>query len=47
MLRLWGTELDERSEAEKLSATGKVALAQYRQTGKDLKPLLKKLKKRE
>jgi hypothetical protein len=47
MLKLWGSELEERSESEKMSNTGKVATAQYRQTGKDLKPLVTKLKRFE
>ncbi|XP_014239420.1 pre-mRNA-splicing factor 18 [Cimex lectularius] len=44
MIRLWGEELNKRSEAEKITTKGKMALATYTQTQQYLKPLLNKLK---
>lgn len=44
ILRLWGEELNKRSDAEKMGTRGKMALATYTQTQQYLKPLLSKLK---
>lgn len=44
ILRLWGEELNKRSDAEKLATRGKMALATYTQTQHYLKPLLNKLR---
>lgn len=44
ILRLWGDELNKRSDAEKMATRGKMALATYTQTQQYLKPLLSKLK---
>lgn len=44
LMRLWGEELNNRSEAEKASTRGKMALATYKQTQVYLKPLFNKLK---
>jgi len=46
-LKAWQADLAERPEAERLSATGKFEIGQYRQSRRDMKPLLKKLKKRQ
>lgn len=46
MLQVWEKELAERTEAEKSTTAGKVKTAQFRQTKKDLKPLMKKLRQR-
>ncbi|OEH78607.1 pre-mRNA splicing factor [Cyclospora cayetanensis] len=47
MLSLWEEELKQRSEEEKATADGRHQLALHRQTKKDLKPLLRKLKHKE
>uniref|UniRef100_T1HG51 Pre-mRNA-splicing factor 18 n=1 Tax=Rhodnius prolixus TaxID=13249 RepID=T1HG51_RHOPR len=44
ILRLWGEELNKRSDAEKMATRGKMALATYTQTQLYLKPLLNKLR---
>jgi len=47
ILTEWESELHERSEAQKMSADGRMHTAQHRQTRKDLRPLLRKLKQKE
>lgn len=44
MLKEWEVELQERTDGEKQSADGKMKSAMYRQTRKDIKPLIKKLR---
>jgi len=46
ILKEWERDLHQRSEASKKTSDGKVASATYRQTRKDLKPLIRKLKHR-
>jgi len=43
LLKLWESDLDERTEAQKRTAQGKVATATYRQTVRNLRPLFKLL----
>ncbi|KAF6210926.1 hypothetical protein GE061_014038 [Apolygus lucorum] len=44
LMRLWGDELNNREDSEKLATKGKMALATYKQTQLYLKPLVNKLK---
>jgi len=46
LLREWETELNERSDAVKRTANGKVATATFKQTVRNISPLFKLLKKR-
>ncbi len=46
LLKLWATELNERSPEEKRGFRGKLASAQHSQTVTYMKPLLRKLKKK-
>ncbi|KAL8274392.1 hypothetical protein Esti_001714 [Eimeria stiedai] len=47
MLSLWEEELKQRSEEEKSTPEGRYQTTLHRQTKKDLKPLLRKLKHKE
>jgi len=47
MLKAWQEELAARPESYRAAIEGKHEIAQYRQSRRDLKPLLKKLKNRE
>lgn len=47
MLSLWEEELKQRSEEERATPEGRQQTALHRQTKKDLKPLLKRLKNRQ
>lgn len=44
LVKIWGSELNSRGTAEKMSTKGKMASATYAQTREYLKPLLRKLK---
>lgn len=46
LLKMWGHQLNSRSQAEKMTVRGKLACATYTQTQVYLKPLLRKLKTR-
>ncbi|XP_055389020.1 pre-mRNA-splicing factor 18-like [Condylostylus longicornis] len=47
MLGEWETELKQRTEEERSAQLGKIKTAQCKQTRKDLRPLMKKLKHKE
>eukprot|EP00397_Hematodinium_sp_SG-2012_P036428 GEMP01039328.1.p1 GENE.GEMP01039328.1~~GEMP01039328.1.p1 ORF type:complete len:338 (+),score=98.43 GEMP01039328.1:10-1023(+) len=47
LLKEWQNDLARRPEADRMTATGKFETGQYRQSRRDLKPLLKKLKHRQ
>ncbi|CAB0008199.1 unnamed protein product [Nesidiocoris tenuis] len=44
MLKLWGDELNNRIDSEKMATRGKMALATYKQTQVYLRPLINKLR---
>ena len=47
VMTIWGQELNDRPEAEKMGVTGKTASAIFTQTKIYIKPLLKMLKKEQ